>query len=358
MTNAVSVAQSVASGVSLGFKNKIINGAMVIDQRNAGASVTQTTTPVYTVDRWFCYGTAGSKFTVQQNAGSVTPPAGFTKYLGCTSSSSYSVLTGDALGVGQLIEGLNVADLGWGTVNAQPITISFWVRSSLTGSFGGALQNAASNRSYPFSYTISAANTWEYKTISIAGDTSGTWLTTNGIGLQVLFTLGAGATYSGTVNTWAASNLWQPTGSTSVVGTNGATWYITGVQLEVGTQATNFEYRDYGRELIMCQRYCQVLTQGTSFIGGAAFSGSRANIYYYPPVVFRTNPSMTYPSVTGGNWDYAGSGFLTFTAYNDYYLSSTYLSFYLSGLSSAPAVGSPGNLVMASGQRIIISAEL
>jgi hypothetical protein len=240
------------------LKNRIINGAMVIDQRNAGASGTAS---AYTVDRWNYTGVQASKGTWQQNAGSVTPPAGFSNYLGFTSSSSYSVLTGDTFLFNQAIEGYNIADLDWGTANAKTVTLSFWVRSSLTGTFGGALSNDPA-RSYAFSYTISAANTWEQKSITIVGDQSGTWNKTNSLGVVVRFGLGSGATYSGTAGAWTAGNLVQPTGTVSVVGTNGATFYITGVQLEIGTTATPFERRLYNQELANCQRYYQVLGKG------------------------------------------------------------------------------------------------
>jgi hypothetical protein len=252
MTFAVNIAQSGANNVS--FRNRIINGAMVIDQRNAGASVSATTS-AYSVDRWLPYAGQTSKMTAQQNAGSVTPPAGFVNYLGITSSSAYSVLSSDIFGVFQYIEGYNVADLGWGSANAQPITLSFWVRSSLTGTFGGALRNSAADRSYPFTYTISSANTWEYETITIPGDTSGTWLTTNGVGIRLQFGLGVGSTFSGTAGAWAAGNFISATGAVSVVGTSGATFYVTGVQLEKGSTASPFEYRLYGTELALCQRY-------------------------------------------------------------------------------------------------------
>jgi len=247
-----------------GFKNRLINGDMRIDQRNAGASVTQTTSVAYNIDRWFAYGAQASKFTIQQNAGSVTPPTGFSNYLGVTSSSAYSVLSTDLFFVGQYIEGFNFADLAWGTANAQTVTLSFWVRSSLTGTFGGGLQNNASNRSYPFSYTISAANTWEQKSITIAGDTTGTWVgSTNGIGLRMWLSVGMGSTYSGTAGAWAAADIRSVTGAVSVVGTNGATFYITGVQIEKGVTATSFDYRPYGTELSLCRRYFRKLT-GTS----------------------------------------------------------------------------------------------
>jgi hypothetical protein len=244
------------------LKNRIINGAMVVDQRNAGASVTITSTIniTYTLDRYYGYGSAASKFSVQQDAGAVTPPVGFNDYLGCTSLSAYSISSSDIFFVGQRIEGFNTADLGWGTASARTVTLSFWVRSSLTGTFGGVLTNSSRNRSYPFTYTISAANTWEQKTVTIAGDTTGTWLTTNGVGIELLFGLGVGSTGSGTAGAWAGSTFYSATGATSVVGTNGATFYITGVQLEQNTSATPFERRLYGQELINCQRYYESYT--------------------------------------------------------------------------------------------------
>jgi hypothetical protein len=248
------------------LKNRIINGAMVIDQRNAGASktITDTVNATYTLDRWFAYGSQASKFSVQQNAGSVTPPTGFTNYAGMTSLSAYTVGASELFQFCQRIEGFNFADLGWGTANAQTVTLSFWVRSSLTGTFGGALLNNAGNRSYPFSYTISAANTWEQKSITIAGDTSGTWLTTNGTAVNVNFSLGTGSTLSGTAGSWSGSALFSATGATSVVGTNAATWYVTGVQLEVGSTATPFERRLYSQEFANCQRYLPAVNSNST----------------------------------------------------------------------------------------------
>ena len=246
-----------ANGIT-GFKNRIINGAMVIDQRNAGASVTPTDGQ-YTLDRWRSSLTQSGKYTIQQTSGN-----GFGNSLGVTSTSAYSVLTGDFFALQQMIEGFNFNDLQWGTANASTVTLSFTVKSSLTGTFGGSLVNSAFNRSYPFTYTISAANTWETKTVTIAGDTSGTWIgTTNGIGCRVYFNLGAGSTYSGTAGAWAGAAYTSATGATSVVGTNGATFFITGVQLEKGSTATSFDYRPYGTELQLCQRYLPCLNGNT-----------------------------------------------------------------------------------------------
>jgi len=269
------------------FRNRIINGNMMIDQRNAGASVTGNDS-VFPVDRWRIAASQSSKMTAQQ---STTVPAGFKNSLAITSSSAYSIGSGDTFAVAQLIEGLNVSDLGWGTADAQTVTLSFKVRSSLTGTFGGSLANDAFNRSYPFSYTISSANTWETKTVTIAGDTSGTWLTTNGIGLRIYFGLGCGSTYSSTAGSWASGTYLSATGATSVVGTNGATFYITGVQLEVGSSASPFEQRLYGTELALCQRYFYSLNANGLTLTGA--STNRANGTLVMPVTMRTNPTAT-----------------------------------------------------------------
>jgi len=276
-------------------KNRIINGDFRIDQRNAGAA-TANTISGYTVDRWqVIQSGATGKVIVQQNAGSVTPPTGFTNYLGITSQSAYSVGSTDWYAIQHNIEGYNVADLAYGTANAKTCTLSFWVRSSLTGTFAGTFGNSASTRAYPFTYTISAANTWEQKTITVYGDTSGSWNTTNGVGLYLMLSLGMGSTYTtGTANnTWATSSTISiPSGGQSVVGTNGATFYITGVQLEQNTTATPFERRLYNQELANCQRYYHKFIQGS-------FVNLTGNFSYYIPwkVSMRVAPT---PTTSGG----------------------------------------------------------
>jgi hypothetical protein len=281
---------SVNASGFIGHRNRIINGAMVIDQRNAGASVSITdSTVVFLTDRFrFDENTDGS-FSAQQVS---TAPSGFSNSLKFTVTSADTSLTaGQYANMRQNIEGFNTADLNWGTASAATVTLSFWVYSSLTGTFGGSLRNSASDRSYPFTYTINSANTWEKETITIPGDTTGTWVgATNGIGLTVIWGFGVGSTYSGTANAWQSGNYLAPTGATSVVGTNGATFYITGVQLERGSTASSFEYRSYGAELALCQRYYEI--GGLWFQSGGTPSSQGTSAYF--SVSKRSTPAVTF----------------------------------------------------------------
>ena len=241
---------------ALSNRNRIINGAMVIDQRNGGAAVTSYF--AYPVDRFQVargQGTEDATFSAQQDS-DVPSGAGFTKSLKFTVTGAETSFGADErVDIRQRVEGFNVADFGFGASGASAITLSFWVRSSLTGTFGGSFQNSAANRSYPYTYTISAADTWEYKTVSISGDTSGTWVKDNGNGLTIFWSLGAGSNRAGTAGAWNANNNTGATGQVQLVSTNGATFYLTGVQLEVGDTATPFEHRSYGDELARCMRY-------------------------------------------------------------------------------------------------------
>ena len=297
----------VLAPISSVMRNRIINGQMTIDQRNAGASVTPSADG-YTLDRWIYQASQTSKFTIQQNAGSVTPPVGFGNYLGTSVASAVTIGSSDYFLISQYIEGFNTSDLGWGTANAKTITLSFWVRSSLTGTFGGALQNNATNRSYPFTYTILSANTWEQKSVTIAGDTTGTWVgATNGLGVRVRFGLGVGSTLSGTAGAWNGNNNLSSTGAVNVVGTSGATFYITGVQLEVGTQATSFEYRQYQQELALCQRYYQKLlgnSNDNNWFNGVAFTTTTGISAYLFTQQMRASATLAF----GGNFEAVGGG--------------------------------------------------
>jgi hypothetical protein len=295
---------SLGAGDATSMKNRLINGAMVIDQRNGGASVSMTTSS-YSVDRFRCYAAATSKMTVQQNAGSVTPPVGFTNYMGFTTTTGYSNGSTDRFICQQGIEGVNVADLGWGTASAKTVTVSFWARSSLTGTFNGSLINDAGDRSYVFTYTITSANTWEYKSVTIPGCTDGAWVTTNTGALYFIMNLGTGSAYStSSVNSWQNSYLTGATGAQSVVGTTGATFYITGIQFEVGSSATGFEYRSYPTEMQYCQRYFQMSydmgqTPGQNIGDGIQFSWASPNTSSIAggaltlPVSMRAAPTVT-----------------------------------------------------------------
>lgn len=349
----------ISTANTFGFKNRIINGAMVIDQRNTGAAV--TTNGAFPVDRFLVPFSTDGAFSAQQDS---SAPVGFVNSVKWTTTTADATLGATQYALfRQKIEGNNVADLGFGTANAKTITLSFWVRSSLTGTFGGAIANSAQDRCYPFSYTISVANTWEQKSITIAGDTTGTWLTTNGIGIDVLWGLGVGSTYSGTAGAWAGSTFLSATGATSVIGTLNATWYITGVQLEVGSCATSFDYRPYGTELALCQRY--FISYGGSaayeVVGttGIGYSTTYAFSIVVLPVEMRSTPTLT---TTGTfNWsDYAATyttGALTISAGET---STKHAFIFSNGTASSITQYRPYMLIAANStaSRIGLSAEL
>lgn len=310
---------------SMGFRNRIINGAMAISQAQAGASISVSTDPSprnFPVDRFFCSASGGGVYTVQR---STTAPAGFTNSLILTvTTADSSIAAGDVYYMCQAIEGFNVADLGWGSASAQTVTLSFWVRSSIAGTYSGALRNNAVNRAYAFSYTINTTNTFEYKTVTITGDTSGTWTTDNSCGIFVDWDLGSGTNFNGTANAWSAGNFLRNSSGTNWIATNGATFYITGVQLEAGTVASPFEARDYGRELMMCQRYyCKTFNQSVAPASNAGQAGgfvvpAPANtagdrgylVTWRFPVSMRAAPTVTTfnPSAAGSGWFTSSGG--------------------------------------------------
>jgi hypothetical protein len=280
--------QSLNGGPIAGSRNRIINGDMRIDQRNAGASV-NLADGVYNLDRWQGSVSQASKVTIQR---STTAATGFTHSQLLTVSSAMTFGAGDYCGNAQSIEGFNVSDLGFGTANAKTVTVSFWARSSVTGTYSVAFHNEASNRSCAKAYTISAANTWEYKTITFQGDTSGTWLTDNSVGMKVYFALGMGSTYGGaTDGTWNSTLKLAVTGQTNWASTAGATFYITGVQLEPGSVATPFERRSYGAELALCQRYFQLAGNGCT---GDAVTANTIEFMEKFTVPMRAAPTVSW----------------------------------------------------------------
>jgi hypothetical protein len=336
------------------FKNRIINGDMTIDQRNNGASVSATDSS-YAVDRFPLRTSQSGKYTAQQNAGGVTPPAGFRNYLGITSITSYSPLSGDYIGVQQKIEGFNVADLGFGTANAQTITLSFWVRSSLTGTFGGSYRNSAQDRSYVFTYTINAANTWEQKSITVPGDTAGTWVTNNGMGLDLWFNLGSGSANATAPGSWVSGGFLTATGSVNVVSTNGATWYVTGVQIEKGTTATNFDVLPYGTELALCQRYYQAFIGSQYMHSASGGANNTTNVNYFRPfiVAMRTAPTFTF----SGSFNADGTSYISHSDLYCTYLTD--LGARIQGTCSGATAGQYYGLThQSTGARLNYSAEL
>jgi hypothetical protein len=285
---------------------------MRIDQRNAGASVTPSNS--YTLDRWLAVTSQASKYSVQQSS---VAPAGFTNSTLITSLSAYSILSGDIFSLLHLVEGFNASDLGWGTASAQSATLSFRVRSSLTGTFTVAIRSSGDDAAYPATYTINAANTWETKTITIPGPTTGTFGTGNGRAFGIWFSLGLGSSFNGTANTWGAGHALTVAGSTSVVGTSGATFYITGVQLEPGTVATPFERISYSESLARCQRYFQRWNYADA-LGTPGATGLVANKYSatdslvataFLDAPMRTSPTMSSTSATGRAVITSGAGF-------------------------------------------------
>lgn len=296
-------------------KNRIINGAMEIDQRNVGAAVTINTAAVtYSLDRWRGFGvTSDGVFSIQQV---VDAPSGLYSSLKATvTTADASLGATDSYFITQNVEGYNVADFGLGTASAKTFTLSFWVKSSLTGTFGGSFRNSDVTRSYPFTYSISSANTWEYKTVTVAGDTTGTWEKTNQTGINVNFSLGAGSSRAGTAGAWNSNNNSGATGQTQVISTLNATLFVTGVQLEIGSGATSFSRAGatIQGELAACQRYYEKSYNLLTAVGTATLTGvvgndvsSSANAVEY--MIFRTRYEVrkrATPTIT--TYDSAGN---------------------------------------------------
>lgn len=305
--NAVSTAKIADTAVSTakmanealnGRRNLVINGAMEVDQRNATTTLGAIT---YGLDRFTAYKSHDGTQTMVQ---STEAPTGFKNSLKVTTTTADSSLAaGQRSSIIYRFEGQDTAHLEFGTSDAKTITLSFYVRSSITGTHGGNVGNGSDNRGYPFTYTISSADTWERKTITIPGDTSGTWVTTTARGLQICWGLGVGTTYSGTAGAWASADYNSATGATTgVTNTLNATWYLTGVQLEVGSTATPFEHRPYADELQRCKRYFEKMYLNSYSCQLSAENSQQAKGGVIRFVEKRASPSITFPTIgTGSN---------------------------------------------------------
>jgi hypothetical protein len=349
----------VQQDLGISYKNRIINGAMTIAQRGTGLFTNNVSSgDLFAVDRFnsFVSGSSGV-FTAQQSS-DVPTGSGFKNSVVLTvTTADSSLTTGDLCAFRQIIEGFNCLDLMWGTANAKTVTVSFWAKSSITGTHSGTLTNGDWTRAYAFTYTISAANTWQYITITAPGAPSGSWGSSNDRGIQVVFNVGAASANLSTANTWSTTSAVTvgATGSVQLISTNGATFYITGVQLEVGTQATTFTTAggSYGAELALCQRYYTINLLAGANIGGY-YSTNSGVAFYKTPVTMRASPTVSLQSNTTVSVDVAGVGsaVVTPTSYDNISVNG-FRMVITTGLSSA-SIGQPfsvtTNVVQASSE--------
>ena len=274
--------ETISTSDTLSYRNRIINGAMEVNQRGNTTSVTGGVDAYY-LDRWKATCGGGGGFDVTQ---ATDAPAGLVKSLKVTVTSADSdIQSSNWARVYTKLEGNTTADFAWGISEAKTATVSFWVKSSLTGNFAFAIGNDGQSgyQSYQTQYAISTANTWEKKTITISNATGGTFAVDHTKGICLFWGLKGGSQFNATQNQWNTTDTWFPANSVQVVATNAATWFITGVQFELGSTATDFEYRTYANELLRCQRYYYKITPGGN---GDEFA-----------VGYNTNTAMCRPTI-------------------------------------------------------------
>ena len=298
MSKAAELAALIGSQSALSNRNLIINGKFSIFQRGTGAT-TVNGNDVFAADRFKGWANGGGTYTVEQSTDVPNNEFEYSAKLTNTGVDS-SVAAGDFYAYATDIEGYNVSQLAYGHSEAKAVTLSFWVKSSLAGTYCIALYSTTANRSHIKEYTISSANTWEKKTITISsGDTTGSWNRTNGNGLRIYWDLGSGSTYQASADTWLASQDFSTTNQAAWIGSASATFYITGVQLEIGEQDTPFEHRSYGDELAACQRYftrVPTIDGSTAYAflaTGMATDTTAVDIPISFPVTMRANPTLT-----------------------------------------------------------------
>ena len=354
MTLAVNIAQGGSNNVT--FRNRIINGGMTISQRNGTSATSVSGNDVYTIDRYKGWANGGGVFSVTQ---STTAPAGFANSALITvTTADSSIAASDNYRFAQVIEGYNIADLNYGSSNAKSVTLSFWVQSSVTGTFGGSFYSSPATRSYVFNYTISSANTWTYITTTATGDTSGSWNSTNGQGMTIYFDVGSGSNYENATGAWVGSEKFRTSGNATLISTLNATLYITGVQLEAGTTASPFEYRQFGTELALCQRYYEKSFPVTTVPANGVESPDRRQLVAYSAsdmgyqeifkVSKRSSPTMTIykdsNAGTNGQWSYFNGAWTTMTTGGTRITTENYrFDFGVSGRSNGQGYIGAGN---------------
>ena len=305
ITDANVTAAKLASGTvqnQSAFRNIIINGDMSLAQRATSTS-SITSSGYHTVDRFrTSYDTAGT--WTQSQATDVPTGQGFaTSFkMDCTTANG-SLSAGSFLAIQSKFEGQNLQYLKKGTSSAESLTLSFWVKSNKTGTYIANLYDADNNRYIAKSYTISSANTWEKKTITYAGDTSGAFGNDNATSLELKFILAAGTTYtSGTLATsWeSATNANTAVGQVNLADSTSNEWYVTGIQLEAGTTASDFEFLPFDVNLARCQRYFFLMCRGDQLdVGAGGYYNSGQIFCEVPlPVTMRTTPSLVATSGT------------------------------------------------------------
>jgi hypothetical protein len=299
-TIANNLTNDLGGAGGINFRNIIINGDMSIAQRTTSAVTINSGTIQYGIDRFGARGmSSAGVFTIEQ---STDAPTNFVNSFKATVTTADSSIASNATyRVVQHIEGNMIRNLNWGTSQAQDVTLSFKVKSSLTGTFGGAIINGDYNRFYNFSYTISSANTWTDVSVTIDGDTSGTWQTNTILGMRLSLSLGAGSGEVGSAGSWGTATYEGVTGQTNLIATNGATWQITGVQLEAGTSASDFEFLPVDVNLDRCERYYQIVEEGIEKViaNGAAYGASNAYGVYNYRKQMRATPSFEQTTGTG-----------------------------------------------------------
>lgn len=304
-TTGINRVEPTAYGLPLSHRNKIINGKMEIAQR--GTSFPAMASGYYSLDRWRFDSISNAVITVSQQA---DVPAN-SEFQSClrtaVTTADTSIAAGEIAGLLQIIEGYNSRDLV-----GKSFTLSFWVRSSKTGVHCVKFGNAGADRSYVVEYIIDVANTWEHKTVTVAGGliTAGTWNWTNGVGMSVVFALAAGSNFQTSPNAWQTGNFSATSNQVNCLDTIGNIFAITGVQLEAGPVATPFEHRPYGIELAMCQRYYEIIA-GPHYYGYVGTVGNSTTVYAQQTFATRKRAAPTVAVVGGllgqALWSSSGS---------------------------------------------------